>query len=236
MVGATQKNEFDSFVAVKKHEEYFLTGGDLFFLVDHVSFSVHRYFFERESLFFRSKLTSPVSPGSSVQGSSESTAIILDNVKPHEFAKFLWVFYNPKFSIYHAPVEDWTIILKLAHRWKFPEVKELAVRELELLAEPDIDRICTYHECDVDRNLLIPRYAALCEREDPLTVPEGFRLGMETVLMIARARESARGNLTPSGIRSPTAAHIEEDEMSGLIRHVFGIPSPAGLGGIGSPV
>ena len=36
-----------------------------------------------------------MTPGNVRQGGSESTAIMIDDVTPDEFAKFLWVFYNP---------------------------------------------------------------------------------------------------------------------------------------------
>jgi hypothetical protein len=123
-------------------------------------------------------------------------------------------------------VEDWTVILRLAHRWSFHEVKDLAVRELQKLDSPDIDRIVAYHDCEVDRNLLIPRYAALCHREQPLELEEGQRLGLETTLMIARAREFARGSLLPTGARSPITASLAQHEMITLIRGLFGIPAP----------
>ncbi|KAF8341036.1 hypothetical protein F5887DRAFT_977868 [Amanita rubescens] len=213
--------------SLTRHDEYFLNGGDLYLMVEHVQFRVHRYFFERESTFFRNKLAGSASPGAHKQGGSESTAIILgDGLKPAEFARFLWVFYNPKYSIYNASVEDWTVILRLAHRWSFHEVKDLAVRELQKLDSPDIDRIVAYHDCEVDRNLLIPRYAALCHREQPLELEEGQRLGLETTLMIARAREFARGSLLPTGARSPITATLAQHEMITLIRGLFGIPAP----------
>lgn len=63
--------------------------------VEHVQFRVHRYFFERESAVFRNQLTTPASPGATRQGSTESNAIVLENVRSADFAKFLWVFYNP---------------------------------------------------------------------------------------------------------------------------------------------
>jgi len=55
---------------------------------------VHRYFFERESTFFSTRVETPTSPGFKLAGSDDSTAIILDNLSAAEFAKFLWVFYN----------------------------------------------------------------------------------------------------------------------------------------------
>ncbi|TFK45106.1 hypothetical protein BDQ12DRAFT_595172 [Crucibulum laeve] len=221
-----KSQDSSSFRALSRHDEYYIQGGDLFFLVEQVQFRVHRYFFERESSFFRGQLETPASPGASRQGTDSTSAIVLEEVTPSNFARFLWVFYNPKYSIYRAPVDHWTVILSLAHRWKFPEVKKLAVRELETKTTedfPDIDRIVVYHDNSVDRNLLIPRYAALCEREEPLTLPEGMRLGMETTLMIARAREYARSNITSSGARSPSASNVHGGELQKIVRELFGV-------------
>ena len=99
------------------------------------------------------------------------------------------MFFCRKYSIYQAPVDDWAAILTLAHKWGFPEVKALCVRELEQLYMTDIDRVVLYHEQDVDRSLLLPQYAALCQREEPISLQEGLRLGLETSLVLAHYRE-----------------------------------------------
>lgn len=63
-------------------------------------FRVHRYFFERESRYFRDRITSP--PGSPEadqpshgRGDSDSSAIVLNPVAAEDFEKFLGIFYNP---------------------------------------------------------------------------------------------------------------------------------------------
>ena len=56
---------------------------------------MHKFFFERESNYFVGKLAVPASPGKEASGTSDSTAIILENVSVDDFATFLWVFYNP---------------------------------------------------------------------------------------------------------------------------------------------
>ncbi|KAL0955732.1 hypothetical protein HGRIS_001949 [Hohenbuehelia grisea] len=227
------KSEFRSLC---RHEKYYLNGGDLHFVVEHVTFRVHRYFFERESPFFRGKLAAPASPGASLQGTEDSNAIVLSDVKAADFAMFLWVFYNPVYSLYDATVEEWCSILHLAADWEFNEVKNLCVRELEKLAMPDVDRVVIYHKYHVDRNLLIPRYAALCAREEPLTLPEGMKLGMETTLMISRARECARALPRPdSGARSPTRAEVEPVVMTDIIKDVFNIEPAKSADGTTTP-
>ncbi|KAH0585703.1 hypothetical protein H2248_008915 [Termitomyces sp. 'cryptogamus'] len=219
------RSNSDTFRALSRHDTYYLPGGDLFFLSEHIHFRVHRYFFERESPFFQRQLQVPASPGAVPRGSTEGTAIILEE-HPDDFAKFLWVFYNPRYSLYTTSVDDWKVILQLAHKWQFAEVKNLVVRELEKLDMSDVDRIATYQDHEVDKNYLIPRYAALCEREQPLTLEEGVQLGMATTLMIARAREYARSNPSADGSRSPTTAGIREEEMHSLVRLLFDIRPP----------
>ncbi|KAJ7496764.1 hypothetical protein FB451DRAFT_1008180, partial [Mycena latifolia] len=203
-------------------EDYYLPGGDLYCLVENKLFRVHRYFFERESKFFKRELAVPATPGRPRIGTADDSAIMLDNVRSADFAKLLWVFYNPKYSLYDATVEDWSTILELAHRWEFAEVKNLAVRELEKLELPDIDRIVLYKKFFVDDAYLIPRYAALCERPELLTVEEGLRLGMETVIPLSRARECARNQAT-SGGRSPSPASLAGKELTEIIKDHFSI-------------
>lgn len=218
-----------SFKSLRNHDEYYLSSGDLFLLVENVHFRVHRYFFERESQHFKAQLSTPASPGSARLGTSESNAILIENVSANDFCKLLWVFYNPKYSLYQASLEDWSAILSLADKWDFPEVKALCVRELEQLTFPDVERIALYRQYHIDENLLIPRYAALIARELPLTLEEGQRLGMEIALKIAGARECARSNPASDGTRSPAPSGLERTEIETIVRTQFGIvelPSP----------
>lgn len=63
--------------------------------VENYMFRVHRYFFERESAFFREKLAIPAAAGQSVRGSSDSNPFSLEDIQAVDFSRFLWVFYNP---------------------------------------------------------------------------------------------------------------------------------------------
>lgn len=115
-------------------------------------------------------------------------------------------------------------ILSLSHRWAFPEVKALAVRELEKQSMGDVDRVVVYQENEVDRNLLIPCYAALCERDDPISPAEGRRMGIDTALTIAHLREMARR--PPVDCRSPAPATFHGNDLHSIVRELFTIPLP----------
>ena len=104
--------------SLQRHAVYYINGGDMFVLVcprpqhpaqrvrtdarcftqvENQHFCVHRYFFERESQFFREHLA-PTSD-KPAKGDSESSALVFENLKVDDFERFLWVFYNP--SVIH---------------------------------------------------------------------------------------------------------------------------------------
>jgi hypothetical protein len=125
------------------------------------------------------------------------------------------------------------VILGLAVRWEFPEVKNLAVRELQKKDIPDSKRIKLYHANKVDRNILIPYYARLCEREAHLTRDEGEDIGMETVIMVSAGRGEARAARLASGLRSPVIPTFSGEELHEVIREVFNIgPEADSTGGL----
>lgn len=133
-----------------------------------------------------------------------------------------------KYSIYEANVEEWSSILKLAHKWDFVEVKAFALRELEQLEMPALDKIILYHTQDIDRNLLQSAYTALTVRDEPITIDEGWQLGLETALRLAHAREFARAPVF-SGKRAGTArssVNITGPELDTLINQLFNLSLP----------
>ncbi|KIK41699.1 hypothetical protein CY34DRAFT_805791 [Suillus luteus UH-Slu-Lm8-n1] len=205
------------------HKDYYLRGGDMNVLIGNHLYRIHSYFFYRESLVWRQMLDAPTDGGD--HGTTDAPSpFTLDDVKSEDFERFLWVIYNPQYSIYDAPIETWLSILNLAHRWNFCNIKELAIRELEKLDIEPIEKIVAYHEYKINKTLLLPAYIAMCKREKPLSLTEGMSLGMETVLRLADARERARQQAAESGIRSPTFDDFEDVQMEGMIREVFGIP------------
>jgi hypothetical protein len=122
-----------------------------------------------------------------------------------------------EYSIYDAPTEDWAAILGLAHHWQFPQVKALAIREMEKQKIPALNKISIYHRYEVNRDLLLQSYMDLCLREEPLNYTEAEDLGLETWLMISTAREAIRRG---DGSASPTANRSSE-EVERTISQVF---------------
>lgn len=213
--------------------------------VENNLFRVHRYFFTRDSAFFRERLPHPPPPGEFTKGSSDNNPFVLEDTSKVDFERLLWVFYNPyvlhsspfshhltshsrKYSIYDGSVEEWSSILKLAHQWEFVEVKAFALRELEQLEMPALQKIILYHTHDINRNLLLEAYCALTLRDESITIEEGRQLGLETALMLAHAREVARApvfNSKKSG-NPNSPVNLAGNELDTLIKNLFHLSLP----------
>lgn len=207
-------------VPTMRHSGYFIHEADLTIRVDRYVFRVHRFFLERESAYFRLRLEKSSHPERNPPGSSESNPLVLDDATSEAFARFLWVFYNPKYSVYNATPEEWSSILELAQKWGFRHVEELCIRELERLALSPVDRIHIYQQHNLDKTLLLDSFESLTTREEPIGVEEGMKLGLQTSVQIAMAREKSRGPDT--GLRSPDV-QLDSPHIRGLLSDIFRI-------------
>ncbi|KIM59313.1 hypothetical protein SCLCIDRAFT_50666, partial [Scleroderma citrinum Foug A] len=181
--------------------QYYLRDGNITFLAEGLLFRVHRYFFGRE---FKLSLIWEM-----VQTRSD------------HFAKFLWVWYNPRYTYSNQPKDTWLIILTLATPWGFDSMRELAVRQLERLSLGPIDKIALYMEHKIDGRLLIPSYIGLCKSPTLPSFDDGQRLTMKTVLRLAAARERALLRAIERGVVTPTCADVEDAELESIVSDVF---------------
>ncbi|KAF8891865.1 hypothetical protein BD779DRAFT_1621917 [Infundibulicybe gibba] len=207
-------------IALQRDQDYYISGADLHLLVENTHFRIHRFFFERESPKFKEWLSAPSAPGQPLPGSTDSTALALEDVCVSEMKRFLWVFYIPTYNLYECTVGDWKVILRLAHQWEFAEVKALALRHIESLPMLPVARILLYIEYQVDPALLVPLYAELCSRAEPLTDSEAEQLGLQTTLHIFRTRERLRANPSNSGT-SPLPAEVDAAQVQSIVRTSF---------------
>ncbi|PFH47402.1 hypothetical protein AMATHDRAFT_50335 [Amanita thiersii Skay4041] len=208
----------DDMITIRPHPDYHIEGGDLHLLVDKVRFRVHSYFFIRESSIFKDSLVSTTGKNETRNGSSDANALVLEQVTAEQFSQFLWVLYDPSFMRNNTEA-NWTTILDLAHRWKFHNVKTLAITSLEKIDIDLIKRIALYEKYSVPVDILHVHYATLCARADPPTLDEVKILGDATSHMIFSIRE----NLLRSqkGVRA--VDQFDKSVLLGSITSYFGV-------------
>ena len=134
---------------ISLYSTYYLPGGDLYIIIQNIVFRLHHYFFECDSPWFKEWFDTSDGTPSQPNGKTLSTAFILDDIQPDKFTDFLWVFYNPTYSLYNTKsCCQWFGILKVAELYSFQSVTELVFRELSNLVdnmdtdtEPDIESV-----------------------------------------------------------------------------------------------
>lgn len=79
-------------------------------------------------------------------------------------------------------------MLKLSSMWQFHKIRATAIKNMESLSMDLVDKIIIARRFDVS-TWLVPTLNALVQREKPIDLLEGNRLGMEWVLKVAEVRE-----------------------------------------------
>ncbi|TFL07107.1 hypothetical protein BDV98DRAFT_497138 [Pterulicium gracile] len=210
---------------VKRHRQFYIRTGNLHFLVGRYLFRVHQHFFTAESEYFRDLLETTVPGGYTAKGMDDANAIILDDVLVEEFECFLAVFYEPYYTL-DSP-DEWLLILELASHWRFGEVKKTAVRALNKLGVPEVDRIVAFQNHGVSNSYILPLLAAVVAREEPLTAEEGEKLGMRTAIHIAQLRETARSNTRRARGEPALEDRRVDANVQGIVQETFNIPTSA---------
>jgi hypothetical protein len=107
--------------------------------------------------------------------------------------------------------------LKLAYEYKFPEIKRLAIRELENFDIPLAERIVLYQNHSVEPVYLVPLYVKFCMRDEGPTDDETTVMGIKTSLIIFRARERFRFQPLSVSNRS-----LDENDITRTIYSLLG--------------
>ncbi|KAF8993833.1 hypothetical protein BDQ17DRAFT_1252372 [Cyathus striatus] len=174
-----------------RHPEFYIQGGDLYLMADHIHFRVFSYLFIREpSSIFHELLKPSPSPGVPTPGSSHATALAINDVKPEDLETLLRVILNREYTNFDfMTAENWITVLNIAHKWRFDVLKDSAIRELQKIQLDTVLRVALYQKNSVDIRYILPLYADLCSRNETPTKRESKLLGHETTFTVFWARE-----------------------------------------------
>jgi hypothetical protein len=107
---------------------------------------------------------------------------------------------------------EWMSILDLSTRWKFKDIRELAIKELGKFDLDPVEKIELMLKYKIKRQWAYTSFVALCARPHALDVIEGRQLGIEMTINIAFAREK----LEKWGRKKP-------EEVKKVVNEVFEI-------------
>jgi hypothetical protein len=187
--------------------------------IDHTSFRIDGFLFQRESDEARSFIQRAV------------VGDVDPDILPHDFACFLRVadcryaslsdyvsHVDMPRSIWEdltvATKEEWTAVLALAHKLNFARIRALAIRSLRPITTA-VDQLVLAHDFGVVEWTADAR-RTLCEQEDWPTREDCRRLGVDLLFQIGQARQALR----PPGVLVPAA------RREAILASVFGEPDP----------
>ncbi|THV06157.1 hypothetical protein K435DRAFT_743906 [Dendrothele bispora CBS 962.96] len=167
---------------------------NVIFQVEDTLYNVPCQPFMRESDVFHDLFSLPVLVGRKSEGQSDEEPVLLQSVSKVDFERLLSLLF-PDAGIDAIPTtEEWLSILKLATLWDMPKIRERAIMHMApLLSQDPVQKIEIAREYDID-DWMLPALNQLVQRDQPLTVDEGERLGMEYTTKLASIRECCRFN------------------------------------------
>ncbi|PCH35747.1 hypothetical protein WOLCODRAFT_107779 [Wolfiporia cocos MD-104 SS10] len=175
-----------------EHQRFYFDDGNVVFQVEGVLYNVHRYHF-RDSKTFQQLLFNAATNGGA------GGPIALELVRRADWERFLSLLYPRQLLGQHdlQTAEEWLSVVRFAADWGFLQLHEIALERVQAVATP-VDRIVLAREHNM-RGLLRADAARweLVSRNEPLTLAEGNRLGMEEAILIATMREERRMGNTP---------------------------------------
>ncbi|RPD57425.1 hypothetical protein L226DRAFT_554217 [Lentinus tigrinus ALCF2SS1-7] len=201
------------------HPDYYFEDGNLIILVENTLFRVFRSTFTRHSAVFRDLFNLPRPVGGSAEGLDDDNPLHFSGISAVDFERLLWILY-PTSSNYGEwkarNLDEWTSILSLATRWEFNDIRTLAIRQLQTLdGISPVDKVVLGREYEFSGRWVLSAYIALCERSEPLSIPEASRLGLETAMRIAQLREQLRAG----GRKSSRIGGYHTLTQSAAVRH-----------------
>ncbi|KZT07596.1 uncharacterized protein LAESUDRAFT_724556 [Laetiporus sulphureus 93-53] len=225
----TERSDAFPAVLIVRNSKFYLEDGTVILRVryepwgetpeDHL-FKVHRYFLERDSEVLRRILC--LSPGKNGQdGMAEETAILLPDVTPVETECLLSFLY---FGMYErdVPLVDWQALLSISSKFKFQKIRERAINEITTHHPPldPVERLALAAKHDVPQ-WLKSAYVELCQRTRALSPLEAKRLGLETAMRLAGAREAVLQRRLERLDVMETAGVLPTEDISLIVSQVI---------------
>ncbi|KAI0258560.1 hypothetical protein BC834DRAFT_835270 [Gloeopeniophorella convolvens] len=155
-------------------------------------YKIHRYFFERESEFFRDLFSLPQgdSTAEAAEGKDDDHPIKIMGATVTEFDSLLRFFYFGMHSDYKPTIDDWLSILSISTRFIFDKVREKAIAEITARLN-DLDPfelIAGAEKYNIDQ-WLMPAYRRIVLRSALVSEREALNIPLSTSIMLMRSRE-----------------------------------------------
>ncbi|RXW24977.1 hypothetical protein EST38_g886 [Candolleomyces aberdarensis] len=188
-----------------RHPDYYSEWGNLtiqvmetYFKISDIKFWTHSQFFKIVAKENGTTVKDFEDEKAQRPTNAEARMWKLKDVEVNDFERLLWILYPPDHGKCRAKTsKDWEAILKLADRWKFRDVCNLAIQKLASFPLQPIKKIEIMHRHHIRKEWVFDALVTLVEQDRFPAIEDTTTLGLEMTTQLARAREEARGLLLP---------------------------------------
>ncbi|TFK61055.1 hypothetical protein BDN72DRAFT_828546 [Pluteus cervinus] len=172
--------------ADQQHHRFFFAEEFITLKVDTIYFKLPTFILKKHS----KKLQQVIDQAQGV-GLDSSFALLLKGISAVDLERFLGLLFPTEYGQYDATsFDEWASILKVSHLWEFKAIFKLALQKIKPLSA-SVDKVV------LGKAYNIPEWATegrvqLCRRDEPITLEEAIRMGMEEVVNISKTRHHIR--------------------------------------------
>ncbi|KAJ3514489.1 hypothetical protein NLJ89_g2348 [Agrocybe chaxingu] len=112
-------------------------------------------------------------------------------------------------------------VLKLATSFQMNNIRTTAMNQLHSLPIDPIRKIAIWEEFHLDPDLLLPAYATLCQRSEPLTLSMTMTLGIRNFTKVAASRDYYRQRVGCRGCRKSLSVEESQAIAEEIVQIVF---------------
>jgi len=156
------------------------------FRVKNTIYKVHSHFFQQSPVLAARIPSYPVPY-------PESSPIYIEDVTSHGFELLLSIFYPKEYTRYELEtVYDWTTLLSVARKFSMQKIRDLAIDRLALIATP-AEKVELANDYSIE-DWLVPAFTDLCLKLEPLSIDDGYRLGIDGVIKLQEMQTEIKSN------------------------------------------
>lgn len=198
MSAATMSKEDDAddtfrfrYAQPSRSAEFWFEDGSAVIEVENTLYNVHRSILKRQSNFFRESLPGQFCTFNTISGTSPAGTLqqpLALGVTKLDFELLLQLIYPSDYWSQHSfTVAQWLRIARVATVLEFPSVRKAALENIfEDCGAVELISLGKKHDVP---ECISSGFRILCLAEEPLSLADGYTIGMELVIQIARARE-----------------------------------------------
>ncbi|CAE6399222.1 unnamed protein product [Rhizoctonia solani] len=174
---------------IVNHNEFFFDNALVAIQIEGTLFNIHKYQLLKSGIFSDMFKVPTAKDDKPEEDSSPNHPIKMEGVKASDFAALLKVLYAGQFCTQQLAPKATLVVptFRLANMWGFSDLR-LCLLPLAEKALNDVNKMLLARELGIE-DWLAPAHIRLCQRREQLTGEEASKLGMDSVLLIARIRE-----------------------------------------------